>query len=64
MNEHKRSNEDIYKSNGYTDRNDYLNTLADDMGIDRESVDMIADMLGEEEDFDGLVTALEDFQDW
>ena len=64
MNEQKQRNEDIYISNGYTDRNDYLNSLADDMGIDRESVDMIADMLGEAEDFDGLVSALEDFKDW
>jgi hypothetical protein len=60
----KAIKEDIYISNGYKDRNDYLNSLADDMGIDRESVDMIADMLGESEDFDGLVSALEDYQDW
>ena len=64
MNKLKQSNKDIYTSNGYKDRNDYLNDLADDMGIDRNSVDMIADMLGESEDFDGLVSALEDFKDW
>jgi len=56
--------EDIYISNGYTDRKNYLNTLADDRGIDRNTVAMIADMLGESEDFDGLITALEDFEDF
>jgi hypothetical protein len=50
-----------YAANGYKNRNDYLNTLADDMGIDTMAVHMIADMLGESEDFDGLVSELEDF---
>jgi hypothetical protein len=50
-----------YTSQGYKDRDDYLNTLADDRGIDRTAVYMIADILGETEDFDGLVSELEDF---
>jgi hypothetical protein len=50
-----------YTSQGYKDRDDYLNTLADDRGIDRTTVYMIADILGETEDFDGLVSGLEDF---
>ena len=60
----KAINEDIYISNGYNDRNDYLNSLADDRGIDRNTVAMIADMLGESEDFDALITALDDFEDF
>jgi hypothetical protein len=56
-----KQDEGRYAANGYKDRNDYLNTLADDMGIDTMAVHMIADMLGETEDFDGLVTELEDF---
>ena len=43
-------------------RQEYLTTLADDFGIDRETVYMMADILGPNEDFDGLVTALEDFE--
>jgi hypothetical protein len=58
------TNEEVYTSNGYKDRKDYLNSLADDRGIDRTSVDMIADMLGDSEDFDGLINALDDFEDW
>jgi hypothetical protein len=55
------ANDARYTANGYRDRNEYLNTLADDIGIDTMAVRMIADMLGPSEDFDGLVTELEDF---
>jgi hypothetical protein len=51
-----------YTANGYKDRDDYLTSLADDRGIDSTAVRMIADMLGPSEDFDGLVSELEDFE--
>jgi hypothetical protein len=54
--------EDGYTVHGYKDRGDYLGSIADDRGIDRMAVDMIADVLGESEDFDGLINALEDFE--
>ena len=57
------TNENVYERNGYKDREDYLNTLADDRGINSMVVDMIADELGESEDFDGLISALDDFED-
>lgn len=50
----------IYQENGYTDRKDYLNTLADDLGVDIETVYTVADLLGQTEDFDGLISMLED----
>ena len=50
----------IYTDEGYTSRRDYLENLADDMGVDRETVFALAAMLGSSEDFDGLVTAVED----
>lgn len=50
----------IYQDNGYANRNDYLTCLAEDYGISIEIVQSLADMLGENEDFDGLVSALED----
>jgi hypothetical protein len=53
------NNEGSYTANGYKDREDYLDSLADDRGIDRMAVDVIADVLGEGEDFDGLVGELE-----
>ena len=53
--------DNVYEMNGYADRQEYLDNLADNMGIDRDTVAMLADLLGESEDFDGLVTNLEDF---
>ncbi len=49
-----------YTANGFANRREYLESLAEDFGIDRETVFMMASMLGASEDFDGLVTALED----
>ena len=51
----------IYIDNGYTSRRDYLESLADDFGIDPSVVFMLAGLLGAEEDFDGLVIELEDY---
>ena len=58
--EDKIMDENIYKENGYTDRDDYLNCLSEDYGVPIEDVFSLAEMLGENEDFDGLVSALED----
>ena len=55
-------NDDVYASNGYKDRDDYLNSLAEDRGIDRMDISIIADALGESEDFDGLISMLDDFE--
>jgi hypothetical protein len=52
--------DNIYEMNGYASRREYLTDLADNMGLDRSLVFALADMLGESEDFDGLVTSLED----
>lgn len=53
--------ENVYVQNGYRDRDHYLKSLADEYGTDRMVVDSIAEILGREEDFDGLICALEDF---
>jgi hypothetical protein len=52
----------IYIAEGYKSRRDYLGTLADEMGIEKEIVFTLASVLGPSEDFDGLVTELEDLQ--
>lgn len=51
----------IYQENGFANRRAYLDSLAEDMGLDRETVYLMATMLGPNEDFDGLVTSLEDY---
>ena len=54
----------VYHEHGYMDREDYLRCLADDYDIDYEDIKALADMLGENEDFDALVTSLQDAQEW
>lgn len=51
----------VYKENGYFNREDYLKSLAEDFDMEYEDVLMLATTLGENEDFDGLVSALEDY---
>jgi hypothetical protein len=52
--------DNVYQMNGYESRKDYLQQLADNTGVERATVFALADLLGETEDFDGLVTALDD----
>ena len=51
---------DVYQENGYKNRDDYLNSLAEDYGVPIDAVLALADVLGPDEDFDGLVSNLED----
>jgi len=50
---------DIYRQNGYTSRQDYLNQLAEDYVTDPETVQALATILGPEEDFDQLPAELQ-----
>lgn len=50
----------IYVEMGYKSRTDYLKNLAEDYGVPYQLVCTLAFLLGENEDFDGLVTSLED----
>ena len=49
-----------YQENGYANRREYLKALAADNAVPEHEVVAIAELLGEVEDFDGLVTAVED----
>ena len=51
----------IYEREGYESRKDYLNSLAADLGVSRKAVYEMASLLGSNEDFDGLVTMLQDY---
>ena len=50
----------IYTEQGYKSRQDYLEGLAEDYGVDLNMVLIAASMLGPNEDFDGLVTTIQD----
>lgn len=54
---------DMYKENGYDDRMDYLKSLAEDYDLPLSFVLTTADLFGPSEDFDGLVTILQDYED-
>lgn len=49
-----------YQENGYANRAEYLRSMSDEYGIDLATVHALANALGPQEDFDGLVVALED----
>ena len=51
----------VYQENGYKDRKDYLKSLAEDFDMEYLDVLMLATTLGEVEDFDALITSLEDY---
>lgn len=50
----------VYTENGYTNRQEYLDELREDFG---GLVDILTGVLPASEDFDGLITALEDAMD-
>jgi hypothetical protein len=52
----------IYTEHGYYNRADYLKDLAAETGVPLHVVETMADLLGPNEDFDGLVSALEDYE--
>lgn len=53
--------ESIYQANGFRGRREYLRHLADCYGAD--AVAALTSILPASEDFDGLVTMLEDFDE-
>lgn len=53
----------IYEDEGFANRNEYLIYLAEDYGLEKEDVFLMAQVLGPSEDFDGLISTLEDMQD-
>ena len=55
--------ESVYTDAGFNSRKDYLKSLADDYGVDYNIVAELAYMLGPDEDFDALVTEIEDLVD-
>lgn len=52
---------DRYRDEGADSRYEYLTDLADNEGVPLDIVLTFTDVLGPEEDFDGLVSMLEDY---
>ena len=55
-------NHSRYKDYGFKNRTEYLNTLRNQYG--KDVVNALLTVLPASEDFDGLVTELEDFSKW
>jgi len=53
----------IYKENGFENRKDYLNSLSEEYGVQKSAVYMVAKLLGESEDFDGLINMVQDMSE-
>ena len=51
---------DLYTKRGYADRQEYLQSIAEEYGVHEDFVFSLADVLGPSEDFDGLIAVLED----
>lgn len=51
----------VYQENGYASREEYLNSLREDYG---SVVDTLTSILPASEDFDGLLIALEDYEEF
>lgn len=49
-----------YNEDGFHSRSEYLASLCQENGLSLEQGEMLIDLLGPEEDFDGLVNGLED----
>ena len=56
----------VYTDNGYANRTEYLREMSEEFGVPFSTVAALADVLGADEDFDGLICALEDAEmlDW
>jgi hypothetical protein len=55
---HMSNKDNVYQARGFENRRAYLESLAEDFGIDRLTVFVVASALGKSEDFDGLVSEL------
>lgn len=51
---------DIYQERGFENRREYLEDLAECEGADLQAVLLLADLFGPTEDFDGLVSSVQD----
>jgi hypothetical protein len=54
------TDQNVYQKHGYKNRREYLLSLADEYGQYPATIITLANLLGKNEDFDGLVNALED----
>lgn len=52
----------IYTDYGYENRADYLKGVSEDYGVPLDVIHLLAGLLGPEEDFDGLLSEVSDYE--
>ena len=52
-----------YNIQGFDNRKQYLSYISEEYGMDLELVLSLAQLLGEEEDFDGLIHSIEEYDE-
>ena len=52
---------DAYEACGYTNRHEYLESLAEDYGVPLHEIYAISETIGQDEDFGALILALQHF---
>ena len=60
LNIKKETQMNIYQERGFKSRTEYLEFLAEEYNVPLDVVRLLADTLGPEEDFDALLTSLDD----
>jgi len=57
---YRRHTETVYQAQGFENQREYYSHLAEENDVPLSTVLILADVLGPNEDFDGLVSAVED----
>jgi len=57
-----KQNQKMYEEHGAKNRTEYISNLADQYGVPLDMAMIAADTLGPTEDFDGLVSTLQDYE--
>ena len=53
----------VYQEYGCNSREEYLEGVAESFGLPLDTVRSMAEILGPDEDFDGLITSLDDYSE-
>lgn len=57
------TNDLIYLRHGYSNRDEYLDYLAEEYNVEVSVINDLSSFIGQDEDFDGLISALDDMVD-
>ena len=57
------TNDLIYLRHGYSNRDAYLDYLAEEYNVEVSVINDLSSFIGQDEDFDGLISALDDMVD-